>query len=219
MKSPGRAQVLASIAGDDTDYVLAVMETGSRGFFTRSLLVHHPRRDMLTVPYPTKGRIATAPQWAVYASGVPSTACGSFWYATTRFGAFLCLPAVNLRLPDNAGCTWRDWSGAIYLDRATGRTRVAITYQHSLQMGGSERVLEVLAEMYPSADFFCMVVEPSAIRPALRGRSITASFETASLWPKSSTLSFKFLPPQPLKLWTFPHTILSLAPTAAIQWE
>jgi glycosyltransferase involved in cell wall biosynthesis len=34
--------------GDDTDYVLAVMETGSRGFFTRSLLVHHPRRDMLS---------------------------------------------------------------------------------------------------------------------------------------------------------------------------
>jgi glycosyltransferase involved in cell wall biosynthesis len=54
--------------------------------------------------------------------------------------------------------------------------RVAITYQHSLEMGGSERVLEVLAEMYPSADFFCMVVDPSAIPPALRGRSITASF-------------------------------------------
>lgn len=54
--------------------------------------------------------------------------------------------------------------------------RVAITYQHSLQMGGSERVLEVLAEMYLNADFFCMVVDPSAIPPALRGRSITASF-------------------------------------------
>jgi glycosyltransferase involved in cell wall biosynthesis len=54
--------------------------------------------------------------------------------------------------------------------------RIAITYQHSLEFGGSERVLEVLAEMYPSADFFCMVVDPSAIPPALRGRSITASF-------------------------------------------
>jgi len=62
------------------------------------------------------------------------------------------------------------------MDKATGPLRVAITYQHSLQMGGSERVLEVLAEMYPGADFFCMVVDPSAIPPALRGRSITASF-------------------------------------------
>jgi glycosyltransferase involved in cell wall biosynthesis len=54
--------------------------------------------------------------------------------------------------------------------------RIAITYQHSLTLGGSERVLEVLAEMYPTADFFCMLADPDAIPEPLRGRKITTTF-------------------------------------------
>ena len=54
--------------------------------------------------------------------------------------------------------------------------KIAITYQHSLELGGSERVLEVLAAMYPTADFFCMLADPKAIPPGLRGRSITTSW-------------------------------------------
>jgi glycosyltransferase involved in cell wall biosynthesis len=57
--------------------------------------------------------------------------------------------------------------------------RVAITYQHSLYLGGSERVLEILAEMYPTADFFCMVARPDAIPEKLRGRVIHTTFLNA----------------------------------------
>lgn len=54
--------------------------------------------------------------------------------------------------------------------------RVAITYQHSLYLGGSERVLEALADMYPAADFFCMVARRDAIPKKLRGRVIHTTF-------------------------------------------
>jgi glycosyltransferase involved in cell wall biosynthesis len=54
--------------------------------------------------------------------------------------------------------------------------RVAITYHHSLSFGGSERVLERLATMYPQADFFALMVDPSYLPSALRGRTITTSF-------------------------------------------
>lgn len=39
--------------GEDTDYLLSVLKEGIRGYFTRSLLVHHPRRDMLSSSIPT----------------------------------------------------------------------------------------------------------------------------------------------------------------------
>jgi len=54
--------------------------------------------------------------------------------------------------------------------------RVAITYHYSLSFGGSERVLEELARMYPEADFFALLVDPAFLPEALRGRKITTSF-------------------------------------------
>ncbi len=54
--------------------------------------------------------------------------------------------------------------------------RVAITYHYSLSFGGSERVLEALAEMYPEADFFTLMVDKEFIPEKLRGRKITTSF-------------------------------------------
>jgi glycosyltransferase involved in cell wall biosynthesis len=54
--------------------------------------------------------------------------------------------------------------------------RIAITYHYSVAFGGSEQVLEVLARMYPQADFFTLLVDPKFIPEALRGRRITASF-------------------------------------------
>lgn len=53
--------------------------------------------------------------------------------------------------------------------------RVAITYHYSLSFGGSERVLEELARMYPGADFFALFVDPAFLPEALRGRTITTS--------------------------------------------
>ncbi len=54
--------------------------------------------------------------------------------------------------------------------------RVAITYHYSLSFGGSERVLEELATMYPEAEFFALFVDPAFLPEALRGRKITTSF-------------------------------------------
>ncbi len=54
--------------------------------------------------------------------------------------------------------------------------RVAITYHYSLSFGGSERVLEELAKMYPQAEFFALFVDPEFVPKALRGRKITTSF-------------------------------------------
>ena len=54
--------------------------------------------------------------------------------------------------------------------------RVAITYHYSLSFGGSERVLEALAEMYPDADFFTLFVDEHFIPGKLKGRKITTSF-------------------------------------------
>jgi glycosyltransferase involved in cell wall biosynthesis len=54
--------------------------------------------------------------------------------------------------------------------------RIAITYHYSLSFGGSERVLEVLAEMYPDADFFALFVDARFIPETLKGRNITTSF-------------------------------------------
>jgi len=34
--------------GEDTDYALSILEAGHRAYFTRSLVVHHPRRDMMS---------------------------------------------------------------------------------------------------------------------------------------------------------------------------
>jgi glycosyltransferase involved in cell wall biosynthesis len=60
--------------------------------------------------------------------------------------------------------------------RSEEKIRVAITYHYSLSFGGSERVLEVLAGMYPEADFFALFVDPEFLPEALRGRKINTSF-------------------------------------------
>ncbi|MCU1313760.1 MAG: hypothetical protein JWM54_1517 [Acidobacteriaceae bacterium] len=54
--------------------------------------------------------------------------------------------------------------------------RVAITYNYSVSLGGSERVLEVLAAMYPEADLFCLMADPRCIPQSLRDRKIYTSF-------------------------------------------
>ena len=51
--------------------------------------------------------------------------------------------------------------------------RVAITYANSLALGGAERVLEVLARMFPEAHFFSLMTEDRFIPGALKGRQIT----------------------------------------------
>ncbi len=75
----------------------------------------------------------------------------------------------------------RSWAGCVLglsgrEVRPESQIRVAITYHYSLSFGGSERVLEVLAGMYPDADFFALFVDPAFLPEALRERRITTSF-------------------------------------------
>jgi glycosyltransferase involved in cell wall biosynthesis len=61
-------------------------------------------------------------------------------------------------------------------DEEIADLRVAITYHYSLAFGGSERVLEALAGIYPEADFFALFVDPRFLPEKLKGRKITTSF-------------------------------------------
>lgn len=48
--------------------------------------------------------------------------------------------------------------------------RVALVHDWLLTMGGAERVLEAIAEMYPDAPIFSLVANPAALSPALAAR-------------------------------------------------
>jgi glycosyltransferase involved in cell wall biosynthesis len=74
--------------------------------------------------------------------------------------------------------------------------RIAITYHYSLSFGGSERVLEELARMYPEADFFALMVEPAFVPEALKGRTITTSF--LNRFPAKGRVYQHLLPLYPL---------------------
>jgi len=54
--------------------------------------------------------------------------------------------------------------------------RVAIVHYWFVGNGGGERVVEVLAEMFPQADLFCLVAEPETMTPRLRSHRLTTSF-------------------------------------------
>jgi glycosyltransferase involved in cell wall biosynthesis len=60
--------------------------------------------------------------------------------------------------------------------RSLNQLRVAIVHYWLVQRRGGERVLEVLAEMFPQADIFTLVLKPSALSPRLQSRKITPSF-------------------------------------------
>ena len=54
--------------------------------------------------------------------------------------------------------------------------RIAIVHYWLLNMRGGEKVIESLCRMYPQADIFTHVVEPSALSDTLRGHKITETF-------------------------------------------
>jgi glycosyltransferase involved in cell wall biosynthesis len=54
--------------------------------------------------------------------------------------------------------------------------KVAIVHHWFVSQGGGERVAEVLAEMYPSADIFTLVADPGQVPPGLRRRTVRTSF-------------------------------------------
>lgn len=54
--------------------------------------------------------------------------------------------------------------------------RVAIVHHWFVSQGGGERVAEVLAGMYPSADIFALVADPQKVPPSLCHRALRTSF-------------------------------------------
>lgn len=58
--------------------------------------------------------------------------------------------------------------------------RVAIVHYWFLVFGGGERVVEVLADMYPQADIFTLFADDKSIPESLRSHKVTASFLNSS---------------------------------------
>ena len=59
---------------------------------------------------------------------------------------------------------------------SSSNLRVAIVHYWYVKRRGGERVLEVLAEMFPQADIFILVHDPKALAGPMKGRRIVPSF-------------------------------------------
>jgi len=81
------------------------------------------------------------------------------------------------------------------------KARIAIVHYWFVRYRGGERVVEAMAQMFPQADLFALVVEPAALPETLRARSITTSF--LQKCPGSSRWHRRFLPLHPLALEQF----------------
>ena len=81
------------------------------------------------------------------------------------------------------------------------KLRVAIVHYWFVTFRGGERVLEILADMFPQADIFTMVLDPKALPPSLRSRNFTTSF--LQRVPGARRHYRKFLPLFPLALEQF----------------
>jgi glycosyltransferase involved in cell wall biosynthesis len=54
--------------------------------------------------------------------------------------------------------------------------RVAIVHYWFVTLGGGEKVVEQLAEIFPQADLFAIVADPGSLLPSLRNRNLKTSF-------------------------------------------
>lgn len=73
--------------------------------------------------------------------------------------------------------------------------KIAIVHPWFLMRGGGEKVVDVLAEMYPSADIYSLFVNPKMLSPILRNRGVHPSILNA--FPFSSKLHRQLLPLYP----------------------
>jgi glycosyltransferase involved in cell wall biosynthesis len=77
--------------------------------------------------------------------------------------------------PDEDSSVSRQTPGAQKPDPLAS-VRVAIVHYWFVKFRGGERVVEALAEMFPQADLFTLVLDPEALPPSLRSRNFTTSF-------------------------------------------
>ncbi len=73
--------------------------------------------------------------------------------------------------------------------------RIAIVHHWFVSRGGGERVAEVLARMYPTADLFALVVDPDKLPPSLCHHALQTSF--VNRLPFSSRVYRHLLPLYP----------------------
>jgi glycosyltransferase involved in cell wall biosynthesis len=78
---------------------------------------------------------------------------------------------------------------------------VAIVHYWFVSRRGGERVVEVLAEMFPQADFYTLVLDRAALSPVLQSRTFTTSF--LQKLPGATRHYRKLLPLFPLALEQF----------------
>ena len=76
--------------------------------------------------------------------------------------------------------------------------RVALVHYWYVRRRGGERVLEVLADMFPQADIFTLVYDPAALPDSIKSHKITASF--LQKLPKAKHYHRALLPFYPLAL-------------------
>lgn len=81
--------------------------------------------------------------------------------------------------------------------------KVALVHDFLVQYGGAERVLEVLAEMYPEAPIYTLLYDKEKMRGKFQGREIHTSF--LQKFPKFIRKRYKYL--------------LPLMPTAPETWD
>jgi glycosyltransferase involved in cell wall biosynthesis len=81
------------------------------------------------------------------------------------------------------------------------KLRVAIVHYWFIGRGGGERVVEALAEIFPQADLFSLVADPSTLAPNLQNRKLQTSFLQRVPGAKKFHRHFLFL--QPLALEQF----------------
>ncbi len=81
------------------------------------------------------------------------------------------------------------------------RLRVAVVHYWFLGIGGGERVVEALADIFPQADFYALVASEHGVPAALRGRRLTTSF--VGRIPGAKRWHRHFLPLYPLALEQF----------------
>jgi len=76
--------------------------------------------------------------------------------------------------------------------------RVAIVHYWFVSLGGGEKVVESLLELFPQADLFALVVDPESLPVSLKGRDIKTSF--LQRLPFARKYHRHFLPLYPLAL-------------------
>jgi glycosyltransferase involved in cell wall biosynthesis len=81
------------------------------------------------------------------------------------------------------------------------KARIAIVHYWFVNRRGGERVVETMADMFPHADLFSLLVDPEKLSPSLRGRSIKTSF--LQNLPASKRWHRHLLPLYPLALEQF----------------